>query len=87
MSTLSIPITAKQESFIAVYIKDGKAKNKAEVVHKALDRFVEDEAVNAVLEAERELGDDILSPLLILMASLLLHMHTKIIHPMQRLIS
>ncbi len=57
MTTLSISITAKQEAFIAAYIKAGNANNKVEVVHKALDHFAEDEAVNAVLQAESELGE------------------------------
>jgi len=57
MSTLSIPVTAEQEAFIKAYIKDGKADNKAEVVRKALTRFAEDEAVEVVLQAEREMGE------------------------------
>ena len=57
MSTLSIPVTAEQEAFIEAYIKAGNADNKAEVVRKALNRFAEDEAVNVVLQAEKELGE------------------------------
>ena len=53
MSTLSIPVTAEQEAFINAYIKAGNADNKAEVVRKALTRFAEDEAVNAVLQAQK----------------------------------
>ena len=54
MTTLSIPVTAEQEAFIVAYIKAGNADNKAEVVRRALNRFAEDEAVNAVLQAEKE---------------------------------
>lgn len=54
MSTLSIPVTAEQEAFINAYIKAGNADNKAEVVRRALTRFAEDEAVNAVLRAQKE---------------------------------
>lgn len=57
MTTLSIPVTAEQEAFINSYIKAGNADNKAEVVRRALNRFAEDEAVNAVLQAEREMGE------------------------------
>ena len=57
MSTLSIPVTAEQEAFIEAYIKAGNADNKAEVVRKALNRFAEDEAVNVVLQAEKELRE------------------------------
>ena len=56
MSTISVPINAEQEAFIESYIKSGKAENKAQVVRRALTRMSEEEAVNAVLEAERELG-------------------------------
>lgn len=57
MSTVSVRITAKQGAFIKAYVKAGDAKNAAEVVSKALARFAEDEAVNAVLRAEREIGE------------------------------
>ena len=56
MSTLSVPLNAEHEAFIESYIKSGKAENKAQVVRRALTRMSEEEAVNAVLEAERELG-------------------------------
>ncbi|MEK7109128.1 MAG: hypothetical protein AAB919_01700 [Patescibacteria group bacterium] len=57
MTTISIPITPEQEKFIRSYIKEGKAENKAQVVRRALSHFAEEEAVRAVLEAEREIVD------------------------------
>ena len=54
MSTISVPISGKQEAFIESYIKNGGAENKAQVVRKALDRLSEEEAIREVLEAERE---------------------------------
>jgi len=54
MSTISVPISGDQENFINSYIKNGKASNKADVVRKALTKFAEDEAVEAVLRAEQE---------------------------------
>ena len=54
MTTLSIPISAEQEEFINQYVKEGKADNKAQVVRRALKKFAEDEAVEAVLRAEKE---------------------------------
>ena len=54
MTTLSIPISPEQEEFIQRYIKEGKADNKAQVVRRALKKFAEDEAVEAVLRAEKE---------------------------------
>ena len=56
MTTLSIPISPEQEEFIQRYIKEGKADNKAQVVRRALTKFAEDEAVEAVLRAEREVA-------------------------------
>lgn len=57
MTTLSIPITSEQERFINSLVKSGKAANKAHVVRYALQRLAEEEAVNAVLQAEREIDE------------------------------
>jgi len=54
MTTISIPITKEQEKFIRAYIKEGKAENKAQVVRRALAKLKEDEAIQAVLQAEHE---------------------------------
>ena len=54
MSTISVPLTPEQEEFIEKYIKEGRADNKAQVMRRALVKFAEDEAVEAVLRAERE---------------------------------
>jgi len=56
MSTLSIPLTQDLESFIEQEIRIGRAENKAAVVRRALRLLREEEAIRAVLEAERELG-------------------------------
>ena len=57
MSTISVPISSPLESFINEMIKQGVAENKAEVVRRALIRFAEDQAVEAVLRSEQELKD------------------------------
>lgn len=57
MSTISVPIPATLESFIARMIKRGAASTKAEVVRQALFRYSEDEAVEAVLRAHQELKE------------------------------
>jgi len=57
MTTLSVPITSEQERFINNLVKSGKAANKAHVVRYALQRLAEEEAVNAVLQAEREIDE------------------------------
>lgn len=54
MSTLSVPLPPHLEEFITDQIKKGLASNKAEVVRKALKLLEEEEAINAVLRAERE---------------------------------
>ena len=57
MSTLSTPLPPQLDEFVTSYVKQGKAANKADVVRKALKLLAEDEAVMAVLEAERELDE------------------------------
>ncbi|MBI3458644.1 type II toxin-antitoxin system ParD family antitoxin [Candidatus Azambacteria bacterium] len=57
MSTLSVPLSPDLEKFIDNQVKIGRASNKAEVVRRALITFAEDEAVFAVLEAEREVKE------------------------------
>ena len=54
MTTLSVPISPELEKFVTGMIKKGQAANKADVVRKALKKLSEDEAVNAVLQAEQE---------------------------------
>ena len=57
MTTLSVPITSEQERFINQLVESGKAANKAHVVRYALQRLAEEEAVNTVLRAERQLDE------------------------------
>ena len=54
MTTLSVPIPANLEEFINRQIKEGRAANKADLVRRAITRLSEEEAVNVVLNAERE---------------------------------
>lgn len=56
MTTISVPITPKQEKFINDFVRSGKAANKAHAVRYALDLLAEDAAVAAVLEAEQEIA-------------------------------
>ena len=57
MSTLSVPLTPNLEAFINSMVKQGKAENKAQVVRQALRYFEEEEAVNSLLQARREVRD------------------------------
>lgn len=54
MSTLSVPLPPHLEEFIKEQVKIGHAANKADVVRKALKLLEEEEAINAVLRAEKE---------------------------------
>ena len=54
MSTLSVPLTPNLEEFVNEQVKTGRASNKADVVRKALKLLEEEEAIMAVLKAEKE---------------------------------
>jgi len=55
MSTISVPLPANLEEFVDRMVKSGNAANKADVVRKALRRMSDEEAVNRILEAEKEI--------------------------------
>jgi len=50
-----VPLPANLEAFIDRMVKSGNAANKADVVRKALRRMSDEEAVNRILEAEKEI--------------------------------
>jgi len=54
MSTISVPLNSKLDSSLNDLVKSGFANNKAEVMRKALTRLSEEEAIQAVLRAEKE---------------------------------
>ncbi len=54
MTTLSIPVSGDLEKFIERMVKEGKGANKADVVRRALREYEENEAVERVLQAQRE---------------------------------
>ena len=55
MTTLSIPITPKNERFISSLVKSDKAANKAHAVRQALEWYEEEESVKTLLEAEMDI--------------------------------
>lgn len=57
MTTLSVPLPAQLEEYISRVVKRGDAANKADVVRRALLRMAEEDAISAVLQAEREAAD------------------------------
>lgn len=57
MSTLSVPLTPLLEEFINAQVKSGRAANKADVVRRALIAMTEEEAVQDVLLAQKEIRE------------------------------
>ena len=57
MSTISVPLNNQQMSSLETLVKNGFAENKAAAMRRALEKVAEDEAVNAVLQAEQEFRD------------------------------
>ena len=57
MSTLSVPLNKNLEDIVNSFVKRGYASNKAEVMRKALIFLAEEEAVQEVLRAEKELSE------------------------------
>ena len=57
MSTLSVPLPPNLEEFVKNQVKNGYASSKADVVRKALKLLEEEEAINIVLRAEREVSE------------------------------
>ena len=57
MSTLSVPLTPKLEEFINNQVKTGRAANKADVVRRALTAMSEEEAIQEVLLARKEIAE------------------------------
>lgn len=54
MTTISVPLTAELLGALEKLIEQGIAANKADAVRKALQAYLEDQAVEAVLRASRE---------------------------------
>ena len=57
MATISVPLTREGAVQLDGLVRGGVAPNRAAVMRKALERLAEDEAVEAVLRAEREVGE------------------------------
>jgi Arc/MetJ-type ribon-helix-helix transcriptional regulator len=54
MTTISVPLPSDLLRQLEELIRQGKAPNKAAVMRIALEKYLEDQAVEAVLQAERE---------------------------------
>ena len=55
MTTLSVPVTAKNERFITSLVKSGKAASRAHAVRQALEWYEEEQVIKNVLEAEMDI--------------------------------
>lgn len=54
MSTISVPLSPHLEEELNKLVASGYGSNKADVVRRALTRVAEDEAVAAVVQAQKE---------------------------------
>lgn len=54
MSTLSVPLPHDMMNALEQLVKHGTVQNKAEAARKAIQLYLEDQAVQAVLKAEQE---------------------------------
>lgn len=54
MTTISVPLSAELLEHLEDLVRQKKAPNKAAAMRTALEKFLEQEAVEAVLRAERE---------------------------------
>lgn len=57
MSLLSVPLSPEMESKINKLVKQGVAHNKADLARKAIEFFIEEQAVASVLKSEKEADD------------------------------
>lgn len=57
MTTISVPLRKDNEEKLDELVRSGVGSSRADVMRKALEKLAEDEAVEAVLRAERELGE------------------------------
>lgn len=57
MSTISVPLDSKLQSSLDHLVKSGVADNRAAVMRKALTLLSEEEAIQTVLRAKREIGE------------------------------
>lgn len=68
MSTISVPLSPKLNELLNTLVQMGSGANKADVMRRALESYAEEEAVNAILKAQRE--PDLHGDLLELMAKI-----------------
>ncbi len=56
MSTISVPLSPELEKELNNLIESGYGSNKADVVRRAIKRVAEDEALEVLLRAQKEIS-------------------------------
>lgn len=56
MVIVSVSLTSELQHRLDTLVSEGVGNSRADVMCRALERFAEEEAVNAVLRAEREVA-------------------------------
>lgn len=54
MATISVPLSAELQERLDMLVANGVGANRADVMRRALEGLAEEEAITAVLKAERE---------------------------------
>ena len=54
MPTISVPLSSNEADRLDALVAGGSGGSRADVMRRALDFFAEEEAIHAVLNAERE---------------------------------
>ncbi len=54
MTTISVPLSAQLLKHLEELVQIGKAPNKAAAMRMALEKYIEDQAVERVLRAQKE---------------------------------
>jgi len=54
MSTVSVPLPDETLKAVKALVEQGLAENVASLIRKAIRKYVEEEAINAVLKASQE---------------------------------
>lgn len=57
MATISVPLSAELQEQLDTLVTNGAGSNRADVMRRALEKFAEEEAINAVLIAQKEVHE------------------------------
>ncbi len=56
MATISVPLNSELQDRLDSLVAEGVGSSRVDVMRRALEWFAEEEAVNAVLQSEREIA-------------------------------